>query len=85
MTKNSLFQSPAKVSIADSTFSNSYSFPEWSKFDDEHLGFNISLDLIDQEKWQVTMMVKIELAETLNKGINSYIGFKKLPKLGKMF
>ena len=28
------------------------------------------------------MIVKIKLAETLDKGINSYIGFKKFPKLG---
>ena len=37
LTKNSLFQSPEKPSIADSTFSNSSSFTEWSQFEDEHL------------------------------------------------
>ena len=28
------------------------------------------------------MMLKIKLAETLEKGINSFMGFKKFPKLG---
>ena len=56
-----------------STLSNSSSFAEWSQFDDEELDFDISPDSNNQRKWQ---------ANTLDKSINSYIRFKKFPKLG---
>ena len=46
---------------------------------------DISLYSNDRAKWQATTLVKIKIAETLDKCIFSYIGFKKFFKLGPKY
>ena len=75
-TKSLYILSQDKVSSVKTTSITTSSEDEWNIFMEEHKDVITSLEENKRAKWQETMNVKIELAKSLNKSINSYMGYK---------